>query len=117
MCVAEALQTLTDVVNQKMRLISEWCIFIKICVEALKSKYILITNRLIINNIQVTTFQYLDMMIDNKLKFLDQIDLVNVKMSRFCGITCRLSKRLNLSIAKNLYFACVHSTLIYCLVV
>lgn len=126
-CVADTLETLTEVVNQKMRLISEWCNFNKICVEASKSKYMLITNRLIINNIQVklsdvlleevTTFKYLGMMIDNKLKFQDQIDLVNVKLSRFCGITYRLSKRLNLSTAKNLYFACVHSTLIYCLVV
>ena len=87
----------------------------------------LFTNRLIIKNIQVklsdalleevTTFKYLGVMIDNKLKFQDQIDIVNVNLSRFCGLTYRLSKRLNQSTAKNLYFACVHSTLIYCLIV
>ena len=96
-CVAETLETLTEVVNQKIRLIFEWCNFNKICVEASKSKYMLITNRVIINNIQVklsdalleeaTTFKYLGMMIDNKLKFQDQIVLVNVKSSRIRGIT------------------------------
>ena len=115
------------IVNQKMRLISEGCNFSKICVEASKSKCMLNTNRLSINNIQaklsdalmveVTIFKYIGMMINNKLKFQDQIDLVNVKLSRFCGISYRLSKRLNLSAAKNLNFACVCSTLIYCLVV
>ena len=125
--MAETLETLTDVVNQKVRLISEWCNFNKICVEASKSKYMLITMGLIIINIQVKlsdalleevrTFKYLGMMTDNKLKLQDQIDLVNDQLCRFCGITYRLSKRLNLSTAKNLYFACVQSTLIYCLVV
>ena len=114
-CFVETLKTLTDVVNQKMRLISEWCNFNKICIEASKSKYMymLITNRLIINNIQVklsdalleevTTFKYLGMMIDNKLKFQDQIDLVNVQFES-SGITYRLSKSLNLSTQKKLIF-------------
>ena len=94
-CVAETLETLTDVVAEKMRLISEWCTFNKIWVEAPNTKYVLITNRLMVNNIQVelsdalmeevTSFKNLGMMIYNKLKFQDQIDLVNVKLSRFCG--------------------------------
>ena len=78
MCVAETLETLTDVVNKKMRLILEWCNFNKICVEASKSKYMLITSQLIINDIQVklsdalleevTIFKYLGMMIDKNIK-------------------------------------------------
>ena len=43
--------------------------------------------------------------------------LVNSKISRFSGIRYKISYRLNLSTAKNLYFSCVQSCLVYCLVV
>ena len=56
-------------------------------------------------------------MFDNKLKSQCQIDLVNSKQSRISGITYKLSSRLNLSTAENLYFSCVQSCLMYCLVV
>ena len=126
-CVANTLESLTETVNRKLKLVSEWCRFNKICLEPSKSKFILISNRLNVNVSQikldgelmeeVNSFKYLGIMFDNKLKFQCQIDLVNGKLSRFSGITYRLSSRLNLSTAKNLYFSCVQSCLMYCLVV
>ena len=56
-------------------------------------------------------------MTDNKLKFHDEFDLVNIKLRKLCGITYRVSTHLDLSTAKNLYFACMHSTLKHRLVV
>ena len=88
---------------------SDWCRLNKICLEPLKSKFIWISNRLIFNVTQikldgelmeeVDSFKYLGIMFYNKLKFQCQIDLVNNKLSRFSGITYKLSSRVNLSTA------------------
>ena len=66
---------------------------------------------------EVTSFNFLSITLDNKLKIQCQIDELNNKLSRFCGMMYWLSKHLSLPTAKNLTFSRVHSCLTYSLVV
>ena len=118
---------LTQHVNNKLRLILEWCNYNKLCLNPSKSEFSKISNRpnvtdptLFLNSqplIQSRTFKYLGIHIDNTLKFYTQVEHIQTKLYQLSGITFRLKKHLNLSTAKNVYFSCVYSTLTYCLAV
>ena len=49
------------------------------------------------------------------MKFLSHLSYLKSKLSRFCGVSYRVMKYLNLRAARNYYYACVYSTLTYCI--
>ena len=125
--VSDDFQSLIHHVNRRLKLIVEWCNFNKICLNPSKSEFMVISNRkhalhpalrLHDEDLQLTnSFKYLGIHLDKDLKFQSQVDHINSKLSSFCGITYRIRNRLNLSAAKNMYYACVYSTMTYCMAV
>ena len=125
--VGDTLEELTRRVNIKLKLITEWCKFNQICLNISKSEYMVVSPRIGSGAInlciqsqpmqQTNSFKYLGIFIDKDLKFHAQIEHINTKLSRFCGITYRLKNKLNLKSARNIYFSFIYSTITYCLVI
>ena len=123
--VGDDLEELVRHVNNKLRRISDWCKFNKLALNPTKSEFMLITNRKI-ENIpklyidqdeikRVDTVKYLGCFIDDKLKFHVQINHIEAKLSRYCGVSYRLKQHFNRDTALKYYYSCVYGTIRYCL--
>ena len=62
-------------------------------------------------------FKYLEIMLDNKLKFNTQLEYVKSRLSQFCGITYRLKRYFTLDVARKFYYSCVYPVITYCVTV
>ena len=120
------LDTLITHVGERLEIISDWCKYNELAINPTKSEFMLITNRNVGNipiNIcidntpiqQRTCVKYLGLNIDCNLKFYDHVDLLKTKLASYAGVARRLVKYLNLNAAKNYYFSCIYSSLIYCI--
>ena len=125
--VGADLKELTDHVNQKLSLISDWCKFNKLSLNPEKSEFLLVTNRKLAvhplikidNKVvrKVDRARYLGILIDDHLKFHNHIELIENKLARLCGISFRLQNYFNRETALNFYYSCVYSVFNYCLTV
>ena len=115
-------------VNNRLALIHEWCCFNKLSLNPAKCKFMIFTNKQYHTNNafislansrieQVSNFKYLGMNIDDKLKYDNHIKFLCNKTSRMCGMAYKLKDHLNMHSAKNMYYACVYSVLVYCICV
>ena len=122
--VGDDLPMLSTNANNKLSKILDYCNFNKLKLNPIKCEYMLVTYkhinvepRILIGNEpikRVDSFKYLGLHIDEKLKFHSQTKHIKSKLTQYCGITYRLRKFLNLRSAKNMYYACVYSTITYC---
>ena len=123
--VNENLNELIQHVNNRLAAISDWCKFNKLCLNASKCNYMLITNKIVDNDpiiyidhdqiSRVNCYKYLGVYMDDKLRYGRQIEVLKVTLSRFCGMSYRLKEHLNLKAAKNIYYSCVFSCVKYCM--
>ena len=120
-----SLRTALDECNSELSNLSEWCKANKLTINLNKSYFMLISNKpppsitiqLKIDNAiihRVETHKFLGVTIDSKLKFGDHISEISKKISKSIGIIYKLSVFLPTSTLKNLYYALVHSHLMYC---
>lgn len=75
-------------------------IFNEICMEDIK------INR-------VLEYKYLGLIVNHNLNWIQHVDFVKQRIARFGGVFRKISKNLNVGIKKQLYFAFVHSYLVY----
>ena len=125
--VGESVDSLVAQANYKLELIFNWCNQNKLLLNPNKSEFMLISNREIPEGVSlnlgaeritaVNCFKYLGVHLDSRLKYQTHIEHVETKLSQLCGVAYRLKCKLNLSAAKKIYYACVHSTLSYGVVV
>ena len=121
----ESLELLVNHVNKRLSLIYDWCCFNKLSINPSKSEYILLTNKHVSispqlniggNNIRkVECAKYLGVYIDHSLKYHNHISSVKTKLSRFVGISYRLTSLFNYSTAKKFYYGCVYPAFNYCI--
>ena len=122
------IDQLANHVNDRLSLIYDWCCFNRLSLNPVKCKFMVFTNRsydtsntiirLANNPIErVSSFKYLGITIDDKLKYDDHIKVLCDRISRMCGISYKLKDHFNMSTAKNMYYACVYSVLVYCICV
>ena len=119
------LPALTEHVNKRLAVVSDWCKFNKLALNGNKCKYMLITTKIVTSDpviklddvpvSRVEKFKYLGVELDDNLKFHDQIDYLCCRMSQMCGVTYRLRDNLNLESARNVYYSCIYSVLKYCI--
>jgi hypothetical protein len=64
---------------------------------------------------RVTSFKYLGLKIDEKLEWREHVNYVQTKISPFVGMLKRIRPFITERVAMNLYYAHIHSRLIYCL--
>ena len=119
------LPALTEHVNQRLSVVSDWCKYNKLSLNGNKCKYMLITTKIVNSDptiklddvpvSRVKNFKYLGVQLDHNLKFHDHIEYLCSKMNQMCGVTYRLKDNLNVESAKNLYYSCIYSVLRYCI--
>ena len=123
--VGQDLTHLTAHVNSKLETVHDWCKANKLSINPSKSELMIITNKKIVSEPEIylgedrisrkSSVKYLGLHIDDNMHFNTHLDSLKTKLSRFCGISYRLSGYFNLRAAKNYYYSCVYSTLTYCL--
>jgi hypothetical protein len=121
--VSDDFDDIISAVTDTMVRLHDWCKFNKLCLNADKTKYMIISPLSVpyepvikINGNQlerVTSIKYLGVTFDDKLKFHEQTNSLNNKLSRFCGITYRLAQFYTLDIAKTFYYSFVYPTITY----
>ena len=120
-----SLRIALDQCNTELQNLSDWCKANKLTINLNKSYFMLICNRSLpnleiqikIDNTiirQVETHKFLGVTIDRKLKFNYHISEISKKISKSIGIMYKLSAFLPPSTLQNLYYALVHSHLMYC---
>ena len=113
-------------VNVNLEKFSDWCYFNKLSLNPSKCNYMLLTNK-VINQDQpelflggeplekVDSVKYLGIHLDNKLKYHKHAEDLGKKLCRLRGISYKLQHHLNVGAAKNFYFSCIYSSLVYCI--
>ena len=123
--VSDELDYLSDVSNGLLRRVLDWSNYNKLSLNASKTKCILFTNRHILNPpvIEINAIPvdfvdslcYLGVNIDKKLKFQPQIDHLESKLARLCGVSYRIGPFFDISTARSFYYAYCYPSLSYCL--
>ena len=123
--VGDDLPELVSHINSKLKIVSEWCRFNQLSLNPEKSEFMLITNKNVnfspvisIGNSsvrRVDCVKYLGMFVDEKMKFGNQIDHVESRLSSYCGVSYRLKGHFNRETALKFYWSCVYSVISYCL--
>ena len=123
--VGENIEELVAHVNQRLRIIDDWCNSNKLFLNRDKCEYMIVTNRatlstndILIGNDKINeakTFKYLGVHIDNNCKFQTHINTLKGKLSQLCGMTYRLRNRIDLKAAKKIYYAFAYSVISYCI--
>ena len=117
----ENIETNAEIVLDKL---TQWCNYNRLVLNVSKTKAMVFSNRVIyepsilVSNIDVdfvSSFKYLGLWLDSKLKFSKHLEQVETKLARYCGIAYRIKSKLSLSAAKHFYYAFIYSTLSYCI--
>ena len=118
-------QRLTEIINADLQKISKWLKANKLTVNPSKSNIIIIPSNLnqlpvtiktYLNNTlisQTSAANYLGITIDTDLKFHNHIVLLEHKISRTIGILSKLRHFLPQSTLLKIYYALIHSQLMY----
>ena len=118
-------QRLTEIINADLQKISEWFKANKLTINPSKSNIIIIPPKLnqltvtiktYLNNTlipQTSAANYLGITIDTDLKFHNHIVLLEHKISRTIGILSKLRHFLPQSALFKIYYALIHSQLMY----
>jgi hypothetical protein len=125
--VSDDYDSMIEFLNDKLEMLSEWCKFNKLCLNAEKTKFMIMSPLSLpyepivkINSNQlerVTCIKYLGIMFDDNIKFHEQTNALNNKLSRICGITFRLAQFYSFDVAKTFYYSFVFSAISYGIVV
>ena len=119
------LNTLTNSVNNRLSTVFEWCCFNKLSLNPNKCSYMLLTNKNVVSEPiiklneeklnRTSEFKYLGIYLDDKLKYQKHVENLCERVSRLCGVSYRLQRLLDIKSAKNVYYSCIYSILIYCI--
>ena len=126
---ADSLSNLELIINSELKKISEWVNANQLTINPAKSNALLVPPKLNreSNNITVAInstpievvkeAKYLELIIDNKLTFGSLIDYLESKLSRAVGIISKLKHIFPSSVLIKLYYASLHSNLLYGLLI
>jgi hypothetical protein len=64
---------------------------------------------------KVERFRYLGLMIDSEINWSDHVNFIALKIAPFVGLIRRVRPFISENVAMQLYYAYIHSRLIYCL--
>ena len=109
------LESLTERVNSRLRVVFDWCCYNKLSLNPNECSCILFTNKRVADKpmqeldgqqlIRAKDFKYLGVHLDDDLKYQNHIDQLCDKLSKLCGVTYRLYNYLDSKSAKNVYFS------------
>ena len=110
-------------VNAALKLVINWINCNKLCVNVNKTGYMVFSYRgnievgdVFVDNVKLnrlTSVKFLGINVDSHLTFKDHVNFISTKISKGIGLLYKLNKTLPLSALKSVYFALVHSHLVY----
>ena len=109
-------------VNIELDKVFVWLASNRLTLNYKKSKFMIVTNKQVpemsikINDVSLercTSYKYLGMVMDEKLKWNFHIDYISKKISKGCGALAKLRNCVSMNVLKNVYHALVHSYLRY----
>ena len=119
------LPLMTHHINERLKIILDWCNCNKLSINPSKSEMMIFTNKCIevepdirlgsSRILRKSAVKYLGLNIDDTLKFNTHIDRLKTKLAQLSGASFKLKDHFNFSASKNFYFSCVYSHLTYCL--
>ena len=121
------LDILTRQINERLKIIFDWCSFNRLLVNPSKSEFIIISRRkldsipnLVIgsDNIRhVKSVKYLGIVIDDNMKFISHAHNLKSRLSAIVGISLKIKHFLDIHSSKKFYYAFTYSLISYCIVV
>ena len=121
------LNILTRQINDKLKIIYDWCSFNRLLVNPSKSEFIIISRRKIdfIPNLllgsdnigHVKSVKYLGIVIDDNMKFNSHASHLKSKLSAIVGISFKIKHFLDINSSKKFYYAFTYSLISYCIIV
>ena len=123
---SDSIEVLTLRLNFLMSKIVYWSNFNKLSLNKAKTKWMLFTNKTVqvpkifIHGTEierVDKFKYLEIIIDNKLKYRSHLTQLRTKLSQLRYVTYKIKPLINVSAAKSFYYSMVESKLSYGLLV
>ena len=125
------LSKLESDMNEDLVKIQQWCLANKVTINPVKSSALIIPPKITKPNISAETaftlkkakillnpfVKYFGLLIDHKLNFQKHIALLEKKVSRAVGIISKVKYFLPQVVLRQLYFALIHSQLIYGLII
>jgi hypothetical protein len=112
-----------EIFDRELRLVDEWLMINKLSLNLQKTTHMIISHCDIPDDFtisirdnrvaRVSTAKFLGVYIDDKLSFGYHIDQLCKKISRSVGVLYKLSPLVPSTVLTNLYYALVHSNLIY----
>ena len=115
--------TLVHLVNERLKVVFDWCNYNKMSLNPSKSEYMLFTNRKVPYEPQIvlggdrierkSSVKYLGIHIDSGLRFSSHVDNIKTALSRRIGISRKLVHYCNYRAASNFYYSMVFSCLSY----
>ena len=118
-------RVLLDRVNRNLEHISKWLIANKLSINIIKTEAVLHSRRNIyfplppvkMNNIEISynySLKFLGILLDFKLNWKCHLKHIQTKLSKACGIFYNIRNKINIYIAKIIYYAIVHPYITYC---
>ena len=121
---AKNLSEAVEHLNEDLHSLGNWLKFKKLKLNTSKTKYLIISSRVNVDNIcvsidgetidRVREIKYLGVIIDDNLTFKSHIDNVIKKIAKKFGILCRLKKDLTISSKIQLYKSIISPHLDFC---
>lgn len=123
--VANSLQECYDVMNDELKMYSDWLKWKKLKLNVTKTKYMVVTRRLntdVNGSIEidgeevqrVETMKYLGVMLDEKLNFNEHINYTIRKAARKFGVLCRIHRYLTTEAKIVIYKSIIAPHFDYC---
>ena len=109
-----------EILNSELSNISQWLAANKLSLNVGKSKLLIFSNQKSKNNEDIELFingerlkevdfaKYLGVLIDNKLKWTNQIDAINLKLSKGTGLLAKIRHYVPNSVLRSLFFSFIN---------
>ena len=121
------LDALTRQINERLKIIFDWCSYNRLLVNPLKSEFIIVSRRKIdsipnlilgSDNIKHSkSVKYLGIIIDDNMKFNSHAFHLKSRLSAIVGISFKIKHFLDINSSKKFYYAFTYSLLSYCIIV
>jgi hypothetical protein len=120
------LKLMELVANEQLRKVDQWLCVNRLSLNIKKTTYMIFANKNISNidiSIRTNTInrvnkhKFLGVIIDEKLKFSEQINMVASKVSRSLGVLRRIQNLVPSHIIRNLFFSLIYSHITYAITV
>ena len=127
MCRGSNLDQSVTKINLCLSMFADWLNYNKLSLNATKTKYMIFSNKHIINepvihvyNLPIDlvfSYKYLGLLLDSKLNYNEQRNIILTRLNMFVSISARVSYCFNINAARSFYFSHIYSSITYGIII